>query len=199
MRCGVGLPRLVVGAFVLSTHMAGVVPAGEALHRKIDRAIDAKVKGDPAAQSTDAEFLHRACLDLTGMIPTSADARAFLDDPSAYKRARLIDRLLASRDYVWRMQDYFDIMLMDRRAGTPVPARVSRAFLRRAIAANVPYNRLVAEILAADGSEAESRGAAKFYLDRLADPNLLTRDISRMFLGRDLQCAQCHDHPLIDD
>ena len=43
------------------------------------------------------------------------------------------------------------------------------------------------------------RGAAKFYLDRLADPNLLTRNIGRMFLGRDFQCAQCHDHPLIDD
>ncbi len=63
----------------------------------------------------------------------------------------------------------------------------------------MPYDRLVTEILSADGTDPTKRGAAKFYLDRLADPNLLTRDVGRMFLGRDLQCAQCHDHPLIDD
>ena len=43
------------------------------------------------------------------------------------------------------------------------------------------------------------RPAAKFYLDRDGDPNLLARDIGRLFFGRDLQCAQCHDHPLVDD
>ncbi|HEX3447647.1 MAG TPA: DUF1553 domain-containing protein, partial [Isosphaeraceae bacterium] len=80
-----------------------------------------------------------------------------------------------------------------------VPATDWRAFLRGAFAANLPYNQLVSEILSADGTDPKTRGAAKFYLDRLADPNLLTRDVSRLFLGRDLQCAQCHDHPLIDD
>jgi len=76
---------LVVGALMLGLQAAGRVAASEPLQRKIDRAIDAKIKGDAAAQSTDAEFLRRVCLDLTGMIPTPADARAFLDDPSPYK------------------------------------------------------------------------------------------------------------------
>jgi len=198
---GYGLPLrcLVGGALMLLLQMAGGVAKGEPLHRRIDRAIEAKTKGDAAAQSTDAEFLRRVCLDLTGMIPTRADARAFLDDPSPYKRRRLIECLMDAPEYARRMQDVFDVMLMERRADTHVPAAEWRAFLRRAFADNVPYNRLAAEILGADGTDPKARGAAKFYLDRLADPNLLTRDIGRMFLGRDLQCAQCHDHPLIDD
>jgi hypothetical protein len=191
--------RLVVGSLMLLSQMGGQVGAGEPLHRKIDRTIEAKIVGDAAAPSTDAEFLRRVCLDLSGMIPTSDDARAFLDDPSPYKRQRMIDRLMASPEYARRMQDVFDVMLMERRGDTHVPAAQWRAFLRRAFADNMPYNQLVAEILSADGTDARTRGAAKFYLDRLADPNLLTRDIGRMFLGRDLQCAQCHDHPLIDD
>ena len=90
-------------------------------------------------------------------------------------------------------------MLMERRDDTYVPASEWQDFLRRAFAANLPYDQLVTQILSADGTDPTTRGAAKFYLDRLADPNLLTRDVGRMFLGRDFQCAQCHDHPLIDD
>ena len=78
------------------------------------------------------------------MIPSSAEARAFLDDPSSYKRERLIARLLASPEYARRMQDFFDVMLMERRDDVHVPAAEWRAFLRRAVAENVPYNRLVA-------------------------------------------------------
>ena len=97
------------------------------------------------------------------------------------------------------MQDVFDAMLMERRDDTHVPSGEWQGFLRRALAENMPYDQLVTEILSADGTDPQTRGAAKFYLDRLADPNLLTRDVGRMFLGRDIQCAQCHDHPLIDD
>jgi Protein of unknown function (DUF1549)/Protein of unknown function (DUF1553) len=178
---------------------AAALAGGEPLHRRIDRAVEAKFDGEIAAPATDAEFLRRVCLDLTGMIPSSADARAFLDDPSPYKRTRLIDRLLDSPEYARRMQDVFDVMLMERRDDVNVPAADWRTFLRKAFASNVPYNQLVAQILAADGTDPLARGAAKFALDRQGDPNLLARDVGRMFLGRDLQCAQCHDHPLIDD
>ncbi|HTM55157.1 MAG TPA: DUF1553 domain-containing protein, partial [Pirellulales bacterium] len=55
------------------------------------------------------------------------------------------------------------------------------------------------EILSADGSDPKQRGPARFYLDRDADANLITRDVGRLMFGRDMQCAQCHDHPLIAD
>ncbi len=198
-----GLPStcLLGGYVILLTWMqpARSLAAGEPLHRQIDRAIEAKLERDAAAPATDAEFLRRAWLDLAGMIPSSNDVRTFLDDPSPYKRPRLIEQLLDSREYARRMQEVFDVMLMERRDDVHVPAAEWHAFLRRAFAENVPYNRLVAQILSADGTNPKTRGAAKFYLDRQGDPNLLARDVGRMFLGRDMQCAQCHDHPLIDD
>ena len=64
---------------------------------------------------------------------------------------------------------------------------------------NKPWNVLAREILQADGDDPAQRPAARFALDRGSDPNVLTRDIGRIFFGRDMQCAQCHDHPLVDD
>jgi hypothetical protein len=173
--------------------------AGEPLHAAIDREIEGKLNGQVAAPATDAEFLRRVMLDLAGMIPTAAEARAFLDDPSPYKRERLIDRLLASPEYARRMQYVFDAMLMERRDDQHVPAKEWREFLRQSFAENKPYDKLVAEIVSADGSDPATRPAAKFYLDRGGEPYLITRDVGRLFLGVDMQCAQCHDHPLIDD
>jgi hypothetical protein len=197
MKRGLLSPRFTFPLMLLLS--ANNVAAGESLHRQIDRLIESKMEREAAPSATDGEFLRRVCLDLTGMVPTAAEARAFLDDPSPYKRQKLIDGLMASPQYARHMQNVFDAMLMERRDDKHVPATDWRAFLRGAFAANLPYNQLVSEILSADGTDPKTRGAAKFYLDRQADPNLLTRDVSRLFLGRDLQCAQCHDHPLIDD
>jgi hypothetical protein len=171
----------------------------DSLHERIDRLIESGLEGERAAPATDAEFLRRAWLDLCGVIPTSAEARSFLDDPSPYKRGRLVERLLESRDYVRRMQTYFDVMWIERRSDQNAPGEAWRGFLQKAIERNVPYDELCRMVLSADGSEGAGRGAARFLLAREGDPNTLVRDIGRLFLGRDMQCAQCHDHPLIDD
>src|SRR5262249_14694321 len=147
--------------------------------------------------ASDAEFLRRAFLDLAGTLPTAEQARDFLKDLSPDKRARLIDRLLAGPGYARRMQAAFDALLMDRRPDKHVPAAQWQAFLPAALAENTPYDQLVREILSADGTDPKARAAAKFYLDREGEPHLLTRDIGRLFLGMNLQCAQCHDHPLV--
>ena len=173
--------------------------ADSPLRERIDRAIEAGREGKLAAPATDGEFLRRACLDLTGMIPTADEARAFLDDPSPYKREKLIDRLLAGPEFPRRMQQVFDVMLMERRPDLYVPSAPWREFLHRAFAEDRPLDRVIRDILSADGADPAHRGPAKFVLDRGVDPNLLTRDVGRLFLGRDMQCAQCHDHVLYDD
>ena len=95
--------------------------------------------------------------------------------------------------------DDFDVVLMDRRRDTKVPRPAWEEFLRAAFADNRPYDQFVRELLSADGTDAKTRPAAKFFLDRDLDPQIVTRDIGRLFLGRNIQCSQCHDHPLVED
>ena len=179
-------------------------PTDEPLHERIDRLIEARLARElpgrsPAAPASDAEFARRAYLDFTGVIPTADEAREFLDDPSPYKRGRLLDQLLESRAYAWRMAQVFDVMLMERRPDKYVPASSWREFLFQAFAENRPFDVLVRQILEADGGDPKTRPAARFVLEREADPHTMTRDVGRLFLGMDLQCCQCHDHPLVDD
>ena len=95
MKYGLLSPDRLVGALMLVMHLAGGLPAGERLHTA-DRSRDRCENRRSLPQTTDSEFLRRVSLDLAGMIPTSEDAHAFLDDPSPYKRRQLVDRLLAS-------------------------------------------------------------------------------------------------------
>ena len=176
-------------------------PSADSLHVLIDRHIEAgfpKWKVSAAPTCSDAEFIRRVLLDLTGVVPDAKTTRAFLSDTSADKRVKLTDRLLNSAAYAEHMAISFDVFLMQRRPDKYVTTEEWRAYLQTSFAANKPLDKLVGEILAADGVDAELRPAAKFFLDRAVDKDTLVRDIGRLLLGVDLQCAQCHDHPDID-
>jgi hypothetical protein len=181
-----------------------VVPAVVApLHERIDVLVEAAALGPVAPIASDADFLRRVYLDLNGTIPDAATAKAFLDDADPNKRAALIDRLLAAPRFARHMQHTFDVMWLERRRGVTPGKGVAEAeweaYLQKSFADNKPLDQLIREILSADGADPALRAAAKFYLDRDGEPNLLARDVGRLFFGRDLQCAQCHDHPIVDD
>jgi hypothetical protein len=174
----------------------------EPLHAKIDRLVAAGHPGYDqyaAPLADDAEFHRRAALDLTGTIPSAAEVRLFLADTAPDKRTKLIDRLLSGPGYARRMAQAFDVTLMERRRDVKVPRADWEAYLRASFASNKPYDQLAREILSADGVDPKGRAPAKFYLDRDFEPNLVTRDVGRVFLGRNLACAQCHDHPIVAD
>ena len=178
--------------------------AAEPLHVRIDRLIDGGQVGALAGQSSDAEFVRRVYLDFTGRIPSSIAAREFIDNKAADKRAKIIDQLLGSHEYARHMAVSFDVMLMERRADKHVKTPEWRQYLIDSFRANKPWNKIVGEIFTSEGDKNASTAkvpyaAAKFIMDRDMEVNLVTRDISRKFFGMDLQCAQCHDHPTIDD
>jgi hypothetical protein len=185
--------------------IAGVslLRAEEPLPGRIDALILAKAGSfKPAEVVDDAGFLRRIYLDLAGRIPTAEEARAFLSDNAADKRAKLIDQLLASSDYPRHMQQLFQVMLMERRADDPQWAK----YLESSFAANKPWDVMCRELLNPDPANEATLGSSFFYTKRLenygqnpVDYAALTRDVGRLFLGVDLQCAQCHNHLFIDD
>ena len=195
-----GLKLLWVASILL---LPGLSSADEPLHQRIDRLILAKAEGKPVgAVADDAEFLRRVHLDLAGRIPSVEQTRAFLQDTSADKRARLIDRLLAGPDYARRMQEAFHVVLMERLGDHPEWTK----YLYSSFEANKPWDQMVREIVRADPKNEVVKGAAFFYAKRLEhygqnaiDYTGLTRDAGRLFLGMDLQCAQCHNHRFIKD
>ena len=187
------------GSFAGAKTSTPQVGTASPLHEEIDRVIDAERVGPPAPLCTDAEFLRRAYLDLTGKIPTAEEATVFLEDTRPEKRGKLIDMLLEQPHFDRNFMRVLDVMLMERRIEKVVSPGKFRDFLRTAIEDRQPLNALIRDILVADGVKEDERSAARFLLDRSAEPHVVTRDVGRIFLGVDMQCAQCHDHPSIDD
>ncbi|TXT23846.1 MAG: hypothetical protein FD138_3159, partial [Planctomycetota bacterium] len=192
---------LLLVAFLLGA--ANSLFADEPLHSRVDALVDAKLAGQPvAALADDAEFLRRVFLDFAGRIPGTAEAREFLSDSAADKREKLIDKLLASDEYPQRMADLMHVMLMERRGEHADWI----AYLRESFKQNKPWDVMAREMIAPDPKNDQTRASAFFLSKRLEhygqnaiDYPILTRDVGRMFLGMDLQCAQCHDHLFIKD
>ena len=190
------LPALLFGLRVVLA--APPSPPMPALHLKIDKLLAAD-HAPVAPLAGDEEFLRRVTLDLTGIIPSATEARAFFADQGVDKRARLVERLLASPAFARHMADVLDVMLMERRPAKNVKQEAWWEYLRASVAANKPWDQFVRELLSTDGTDLQHREPARFMLDRDGEPHLLTRDVARIFLGMNMQCAQCHDHPQVDD
>ena len=204
-----GTVTLLTLLFSISTVRAEDAPApaattvpAEPLAAQIDRLIAAKLPDfdKVAAPVTgDLEFFRRVTLDLTGTIPTGKQAREFLANTDPDKRAKLIDQLLTSPEFARQLARVLDVMLMQRRPQQNVPVAEWKEYLYQSCLENKPWDQLVAEILSSDGIDPQTRPASRFYLDRDGEVNLITRDIGRIFMGVNLECAQCHNHPHVED
>lgn len=176
--------------------------AAEPLRNVIDAHIEAAWKENEvqsAAPAGDAEFLRRVYLDLIGVIPTYEEAQGFLSDSDPAKREKVIDRLLDDPRFGTHQATVWDLVYFGRK---PENSRVSdrdgfRKWLAEQFNRNTPYNEWTLAILKAEGDTVED-GAPTFLLQYAGNGKSAAIGVSRLFLGMQLQCAECHDHPYED-
>jgi hypothetical protein len=152
-------------------------------------------KLQPSPTCSDHEFLRRAYLDINGTIPTAAKARAFYSDTRRDKRARLVDALLRSPAHAQYESLVWGNILVGRGTKAKALEQLSlRNWLREQFAANAPFDRIARALLTATGNSAQNPPAL-WTLHHEQKPEKLASATSRIFLGTQIQCAQCHDHP----
>lgn len=164
----------------------------------IDELMLAKLEAlrvPPSPRCDDATFLRRAYLDTIGTLPTADEARAFLADPSADKRDRVIDHLLTRPEFVdyWSYK-WSDVLLLSGERLRPKALETYYKWIRQSVADNKPWDQLVREIVTASGSTHEN-GPANFYALH-QDPEMMAETVAQAFMGLSINCAKCHNHPL---
>jgi len=161
------------------------------VHRKLQR-----VKALPSALTTDAEFLRRVHLDLTGLPPTPEAIQAFLADSreTQVKRDEVIDRLVGSTDFLehWTNK-WADLLQVNRKFLGEEGSWAFRAWIRDALAKNLPYDEFVRTILTASGSNKANPPAS--YYKILREPAETMENTTQLFLAVRFNCNKCHDHP----
>ncbi|HSQ55383.1 MAG TPA: DUF1549 and DUF1553 domain-containing protein, partial [Gemmata sp.] len=165
----------------------------------IDELVDAKlkkVKVQASPIASDAEFIRRVYLDLTGLPPSADEVRAFLADKtdSKAKREKLIDRLVGSDAFVehWTNK-WADLLQVNRKFLGEGGAKSFRKWIRDSVAANKPYDKFAYEILTASGSNMENPPASYFKI--LRNPDEVMENTTQLFLAVRFNCNKCHDHP----
>ncbi|MGV3483055.1 MAG: DUF1549 and DUF1553 domain-containing protein, partial [Planctomycetaceae bacterium] len=150
---------------------------------------------EPSPPAADDTFIRRATIDTIGRLPTVDETLAYVADTSEDKKSRLIDRLLASEEFVdyWSYK-WSDLLLVNGTKLRPVAVEAFYKWIREAVRQNKPWDRFVSEILTAKGNSDE-HGATNFYAIHQT-PEEMTENASQAFMGLSIGCAKCHNHPL---
>jgi hypothetical protein len=163
----------------------------------IDELVDAKLNQlriVPSQVCTDAEFLRRVYLDVIGTLPTPEEARKFLADTSADKRAKLVDALLERPEFAdYQAMQWADLLRVDRdKLGRRGAYEIYR-WIRQSFRDNKPFDQFARELLTAEGFLTQQ--PAGYFYRVLAQPGERAAAVSQVFLGVRIECAQCHHHP----
>lgn len=195
-KCALAVMMLFGGLFSVS-FADELLPPEKSIAEAVDHYIQVRLdveKVVPAPQATDANLIRRLTLDLSGRIPTVAEAQAYAAATNPDKRVQAVERLLASPDFAYHQRNELDILLMEKTNDG-----AWREYLLKACQENRPWDQLFREMLLTSDADEEKKPALMFLKSRAKDLDELTNDTSKIFFGVSINCAKCHDHPLVLD
>lgn len=154
-----------------------------------------KLRIQPSELCTDAEFIRRASLDVCGVLPTSAEADKFIADADPTKREKLVDTLLARKEFVelWVMKWSELLQIRSNIIVSYKAALLYFNWLQEQIANNVPIDEMVKNLIGSHGGTFTT--PATNYYQEEQDRLKIAENVAQVFMGMRIQCAQCHNHP----
>ncbi len=164
----------------------------------IDELVNAKLHDLrllPSEICTDEEFLRRATVDITGLLPTEAEYQAFITDGDPNKRAKLVDGLLERKEFseIWAMKWAELLMIKSSNQVSYKSMFLYSNWLTEKISNNVPLNVMVQELLGANGGTFTNPPTNFYQIER--DTLKTSENVAQIFMGIRVQCAECHNHP----
>lgn len=198
--------RTVRVVLALTGVVAGAVSAAAAefdtarqTAAEVDRLIARELAASsvqPAPRTADEDFLRRVSLDIAGTLPSPRDVTLFGIDPAEDKRERVVRELVQSESYAENWSRYWRDVLFSRATNARAPL-VNRSFsewIREALAENRGWDEITTDLLTATGDVRFNGDTALLFLQE-GSPEDIAGEVSRIFLGIQMQCANCHDHP----
>ncbi len=194
----------ILAATTLGLVAAGFVSADELLSadRPVEKAIDHYINvlikqtgTTPAPLADDATILRRLTLDLNGRIPTIGELDNFLASKDPNKKTKLVDRLMRSDAFNRHMAQRLLSIMDSERSDT---GRLL-SYLKNSLEQKRSWDRIFRDLIVPDQKDKDQKNASQFLLGRVRDLNRVTIDVSSIFFGVNVSCAQCHDHPHVRD
>jgi hypothetical protein len=167
---------------------------------ELDRLLAAEVVAEHssslAPRASDEVFLRRVSLDIAGRTPTPEEITAFSLDPANDKRTQAVERLLAEEAYGQNWGRYWRDVVMYRRSDdrAMLAATALEEYLTGELNKNTPWDQIARAFITATGDVREN-GNTAIFMAQMGETSDMTAEVSRIFMGIQIQCAQCHDHP----
>ena len=191
-----------IGMFLNAANLLAASPTSLKTAATVDELLRAEVfstaksPGVLAPPVDDQTFLRRASLDLIGRRPTPKELTSFADDKDPDKRNQMVARLMDDLSYGRNWGRYWRDVILYRRTDqrVRVTAKELGDFVMRKLNSNAPWDQVAREFITATGNVREN-GNTALIMAQSGEPEETVAEISRIFMGIQIQCAQCHDHP----